>query len=248
MESVMVDEAGFTWSYGGVIRGRRDEKRMALMFTGGHFGEGAGTVLDTLEKHGVKGSFYFTGDFIQQEEHLPHIERMITSGHVVGPHGYAHLLYCPWDDRDKTLVTREEFAEDLKKNVLELSKLGVSCESMVWWIPPYEWYNNDISRWSDEEGHRLFNFTPGTLSHADYTEDDAKNYRSNQVIWDSIFKYEEKEPDGFNGFIMLIHIGAGPRRTEKFFDRLDELITELKRRGYSFATVPELLKDTPART
>jgi peptidoglycan/xylan/chitin deacetylase (PgdA/CDA1 family) len=241
----MIDESGFTWAHGGVIRGKRDEKVLSLVFTGGDFGEGTGAVLDALEKHRVPGSFYFTGDYLAKPEHGPHLERMLASGHVIGPHGHAHLLYCPWEDREKTLVTREEFASDLRRNVETLSRLGVNCESMLWWIPPYEWYNAEIARWSEEVGHRVFNFTPGTLSHADYTEDEAKNYRSNQVIWDSIFAYEAGQPDGLNGFMLLTHVGAGPRRTEKFFDRLDEMITKLRDLGYSFSSIPVLLSGAP---
>jgi len=142
----MIDEHGFTWAFGGVIRGKRDEKVMSLIFTGGDYGEGTEIVLDALEKHGIRGSFYFTGDFLKSPVHLEYIERMLAGGHVVGPHGHAHLLYAPWEDRSKTLVTQEEFSEDLRKNVEELSRLGVLCEDMVWWIPPYEWYNDDISR------------------------------------------------------------------------------------------------------
>jgi len=94
-------------------------------------------------------------------------------------------------------------------------------------------------------GHRIFNFTPGTVSHADYTEDYAPNYRSNQVIWDSIFNYEESSEDGFNGFMLLTHVGTSPKRTEKFYNRLEEMIVKLKERGYTFTTVPELLADVP---
>ena len=230
-----------TMSHGAVIRGPRDEKRLAILFTGGDFGEGFTSVLDTLEQEKVPGSFYFTGDFLRNEANLAALRRAIAEGHIIGPHSDAHLLYCPWEDRARTLVTREEFTADLLANTRRLAELGVSAEAMRWWIPPYEWYNEEIAQWSTEVAHRLFCFTPGTLSHADYTEDAAPNYRSNEVIWNSIVDFEAREPDGLNGFLLLIHVGAGPRRTEKFFTRLGALITHLKKRGYSFASVPELL-------
>jgi peptidoglycan/xylan/chitin deacetylase (PgdA/CDA1 family) len=236
---------GFTFSHGAVIRGRRTEKRMSLLFTGGDFGEGTHVVLDALARHGVRGSFYFTGDYLRAESNRTAIERAVAEGHVLGPHSDAHLLYAPWDDREKTLVTQEQFTADLRANTDALSRFGVVCEDMKWWIPPYEWYNAEIARWSREAGHRLFCFTPGTLSHADYTPDDAKNFRSNEVIWNSILEFEATKEDGLNGFLMLVHVGAGPGRTEKFFDRLDELITVLKERGYAFASVPELLEGAP---
>ncbi|MDK2972906.1 MAG: hypothetical protein PWP23_2661 [Candidatus Sumerlaeota bacterium] len=235
----------YTFSHGGVIRGPRNEKRLSLLFTGGDFGEGTHVVLDALAKHGVTGSFYFTGGYLRAEAHRSAIERAIAEGHILGPHSDAHLLYCPWDDREKTLVTREAFIADLRANTSALSRMGVVCEDMIWWIPPYEWYNAEIAQWSREAGHRLFCFTPGTLSHTDYTPDDAKNYRSNDTIWNSIFDYEKTEADGLNGFLLLTHVGAGDGRTEKFFNRLDAMITRLKELGYSFASVPQLLADAP---
>jgi len=233
----------YTFDHGAVTRGPRDAKILSLIFTGGGFGEGASVVLDSLEKHNIKGSFYLTGDFIRNPENYNVILRMVAEGHIVGPHSNNHLLYCPWDDRAKTLVTRDTFLNDLAENTEELKAFGVSDEAQRWWIPPYEWYNEEISQWAREAGRPIFNFTPGTLSHADYTEDDAPNYRSNEVIWDSIINGEAEEPSHLNGFILLMHLGAGEGRTEKFFNRLDALILWLKGRGYQFVTIPELLSD-----
>ncbi|MBC7893715.1 MAG: polysaccharide deacetylase family protein, partial [Sphingobacteriaceae bacterium] len=46
--------------------------------------------------------------------------------------------------------------------------------------------------------------------------------------------FERKTPLGLNGFVLLFHVSTDPRRTDKFYDRLDALLTELKRRGYGF--------------
>ena len=60
----------------------------------------------------------------------------------------------------------------------------------------------------------------------------GKGYYSSDFIYDKILKYEEE--NGMNGFILLSHIGATPKRPDKFYLRLDDLITELKQRGYQF--------------
>lgn len=235
----------YTMAHGAVVRGPRNAKRLSLLFTGGDFAEGTHVVLDALSKHRVRGSFYFTGGYLREPANRSAIDRAIAERHVLGPHGDAHLLYAPWEDRNKTLVSREVFLRDLEANVSALSLFGVNCEDMRWWIPPYEWYNAEIAGWSRDAGHPMFCFTPGTLSHADYTEDDAKNYRSNDAIWNSIFDFEKSQPDGLNGFLLLTHVGAGAKRTEKFFDRLDAMIARLKELGYGFASVPELLEQAP---
>jgi endoglucanase len=45
-----------------------------------------------------------------------------------------------------------------------------------------------------------------------------------------------------NGFILLIHIGTDPRRTDKLYNRLGNLIDTLRARGYSFARIDDLLR------
>lgn len=123
-----------------------------------------------------------------------------------------------------------------------MEQFGISKEDAHYYLPPYEWYNQTIAQWTDSLGLQLINMTHGTLSHADYTTPDMPNYRSSDVIYDSIMKYESSNPNGLNGFMLLIHIGTDPNRTDKFYMRLDELINDLKSKGYKFLKVDELLK------
>ena len=44
-------------------------------------------------------------------------------------------------------------------------------------------------------------------------------------------------PDGLNGHILLIHLGTSDLRSDKFYDRLDELIEKLLAKGYSFTAL-----------
>jgi peptidoglycan/xylan/chitin deacetylase (PgdA/CDA1 family) len=53
--------------------------------------------------------------------------------------------------------------------------------------------------------------------------------------------YEKKDKNGLNGFIMLTHIGTDPRRTDKFYNKMDSLVTELKAKGYKFVTINQLI-------
>src|ERR1700685_4531543 len=99
-------------SDGGIIRGPRNEKRLALVFTAHAFAEGGDTILRELAKHHAKASFFVTGDFLDNPKFQPLAKRIIKEGHYLGPHSDKHLLYCPWDGPKKTLVTREEFETD----------------------------------------------------------------------------------------------------------------------------------------
>jgi hypothetical protein len=67
-------------------------------------------------------------------------------------------------------------------------------------------------------------------------------YCSSKEVYNSIINYEANDSAGLNGFILLAHIGTDPKRTDKFYNRLDGLLTELSGRGYHFLKVNDLLK------
>jgi peptidoglycan/xylan/chitin deacetylase (PgdA/CDA1 family) len=236
-----------SWTFveGGVTRADTSHKRLALIFPGGDFGEGTTHILDTLASHGVKGSFFVTGDFLRKPEHHAPLKRMLADGHYLGPHSDRHPLYAPWEDRAKTLVTEEAFRVDLQKNIDDLKRLGALRDPRwpVYFIPPYEWYNADQVRWSRPMGVLLFNFTPGSGSNRDWAPEGHKSFVPSQKILDDIFAYEQKDPHGLNGFLLLLHLGS--QRRDKMHVLLGPLLDRLKQRGYSFARVDELLPLEP---
>jgi peptidoglycan/xylan/chitin deacetylase (PgdA/CDA1 family) len=215
---------------------------MSLVFTGGSFADGGEHIRRVLRDEGVKAAFFFTGDFYRTAAFEGVIRGLATDGHYLGAHSDRHLLYCPWDDREKTLVGQEEFRADLEANFREMERFGIRREAARLFIPPYEWYNRTIAAWAREMDLVLFNFTPGTSSNADYTTPSMPEYLSSQTIYDRILGYEAKDPHGLNGFILLIHIGTDPERTDKFYLKLGDLIGALKEKGYALVRLDELLR------
>lgn len=243
MRSRIPEKLNPAWTVvdGGVIRGDQSKKQLALVFTGGDFGEGTAHILDVLDHQRIKASFFVTGGFLRKPELRPLVKRAIADGHYVGPHSDQHPLYCPWDDREKSLVSENEFRADLQKNIGDLRALGALKDPSkpVYFIPPYEWYNADQSAWAKKMNVLLCNFTPGSGSNRDYAPENEKNFVPSQQIIDDILRHEAKDPHGLNGFILLLHLGAN--RKDKTFLLLEPLLTELKHRGYQFARIDELL-------
>lgn len=229
---------GFIYSHGGIIRGDSLQKNIALVFTGHEFADGANSITETLKKKKVKASFFLTGDFYNNPSYKKIVFVLKNDGHYLGAHSNKHLLYADWNKRDSLLVSKEEFKTDLLKNYAAMKKHGIT--KAPYFLPPYEWYNDSIAAWTKEMGLQLINFTPGTKSHADYTWPQLPNYKSSDEIYQSIISYEKQR--GLNGFILLLHIGTDDRRTDRFYLRLNELINELKKKGYSFKRVDNLLK------
>ncbi len=228
------DDTASIMKYGGIIRCDTTKKQIFLVFTGHEFADGGTTILKTLRNQKIKGSFFFTGDFYRNKNFSSIIKQLKKEGHYLGAHSDKHLLYAPWENRDSLLVDKTAFVNDLKNNYRELKNYGITPSAAQFFLPPYEWYNQSISDWTSEFGLQLVNFTAGTSSNADYTTPDMPNYLPSDSIVTRILRYEKVSSTGLNGFLLLSHIGTSEKRTDKFYLRLDGLITELKRRGYSF--------------
>jgi peptidoglycan/xylan/chitin deacetylase (PgdA/CDA1 family) len=226
---------------GAIVRGPVTGRRLALVFTAHEFAEGAPAILDTLVRHRARASFFLTGTFVRNPSHAAIIRRIAANGHYVGPHSDAHLLYCPWEGPKRTLVSRPTFAADLQRNYDALAPFGITRRSAPFFLPPYEWYNEEISAWTRELGLILICHTTGTRSNADYTGEGTPQFVPSQVIFDSILAREREDPHGLNGFILLLHLGAGPGRADLFHRRFGDLTDQLAARGYQFVGVDTLL-------
>ena len=234
--------AGPEYSKGGITRGDPEKKAVSFVFTGGYHGEGAEYILDVLQEKKVRGSFFLTGNYLRNQEFRAGIKRMVEEGHFVGAHSNNHPKYVASMDSKGTLISKHAFRTDLDKNFAELAKFGIEKRDANYFIPPYETYNETIVNWARAYGLILFNRTLGTRTHGDYTDPSMKTYYSSDRIMKFIWS-EEVKPQGLNGHMMLIHLGVGPKRKDKFYHRLGELIDQLRAKGYQIVSVPELLSD-----
>ena len=229
-------------SHGGIIRGNTTLKKIALVFTGDEFADGGNFIAKTLQQQNIHGSFFLTGNFYRNPKLQSIIKKLKANGNYLGSHSDKHLLYCDWGKRDSLLITHQQFTEDLESAYRELKQWDIDKKEAHYFLPPYEWYNDSIAAWTKEMDLQLVDFSPGTRSNADYTYPEMGiKYVSSDVIMNSILQYEQQSTNGLNGFILLIHIGTDPRRTDKFYDHLPALIQGLKKRGYEFVKISELL-------
>lgn len=227
-----------TYSLGANIRGDSTRKKIYLVFTGDEYADGGKKISKVLAQEKVKASFFLTGNFYRNPNFKSLIKKLKNDGHYLGPHSDKHLLYCDWNKRDSLLITKTGFETDLNNNYQAMAGFGISKEAAGYFLPPYEWYNQTIANWTKAQGLQLINFTPGTRANADYTYPEmGKSYRSSDEIYRSITTFNETKPNGLNGFILLLHIGTDARRNDKFYNRLAELITYLKKYDYKLARI-----------
>lgn len=74
---------------GGRFRFSSAEKRVWLTFDDGPIPEVTPWVLDTLDRYGVKATFFMVGENARRHPDL--LEEVIRRGHTVGNHTYHHL-------------------------------------------------------------------------------------------------------------------------------------------------------------
>lgn len=225
---------------GGIVRTNPDKKTICLVFTGHEYADGARKIMKALTKNNVKASFFLTGDFLRKRKFNSIIKKIKKEGHYIGAHSDQHLQYCQFENNKSLLIDKTLFTNDLKENYTELQKFGITKADAPFFIPPYELYNDSISLWCKNLGLCLVNFTPGTRSNADFSIPEMREkYFSSEEIYSQIMATEAKET--LNGHILLFHIGTDPRRTDKFYNRLNSLISELKNKGYCFTDLNDAL-------
>jgi len=232
----------FTYSHSAIIRGDSTKKEIALVFTADEFGEGLPAIRRTLHKQKIKAAFFFTGRFYRNKTFQKNIKQLNREGHYLGPHSDQHLLYCDWKKRDSLLVTKDSFITDIKQNINTMKAHGFAVLPHHYFIPPFEWWNDSIAMWSKTQDLTLVSFTPGIRTNADYTWPQMGTaYKSSEWIMNWIREYITNNPGKLNGAIILIHAGTDPRRKDKLYNRMRELIEYLKLNGYTLMRLDEML-------
>lgn len=159
------------------------------------------------------------------------IKEILKKGHYLGGHSDMHLQYAEWGSR-KSLVSTDSLLIDLRKNYDELNRWGVADDEAIYYLPPFEYYNAENVKDIESFGVEVINYTAGIRTPADYTTPDMKNYMSSQALIDQLYQYESEK--GLDGAIILLHPGTVKERTDKLYNRLDEIIVYLKSKGYIF--------------
>lgn len=73
-----------------------------------------------------------------------------------------------------------------------------------------------------------------------------RDFGSSREILDSIIDRDQRDEHGLSGFILLLHLSAGPGRADQFHARLGEWLDYLAAKGYQFVAVDQLLEPESA--
>ncbi|CAH0345178.1 delta-lactam-biosynthetic de-N-acetylase [Bacillus sp. CECT 9360] len=199
--------------YGAVYKGDSTKKDIYLTFDNGYENGYTGKVLDVLKKQHVPGAFFVTGHYLKTEPEL--VKRMAAEGHIVGNHSWHHP--------DMTGITTEKIRQELEM-VREKTEELTGQKTMNYLRPPRGVFSERTMAVAKEEGYlHIF----WSLAFKDWQIDQQKGAQ---------YSYNEVMRQIHPGAILLLHTVSKDNA-----DALDSIITDLKKQGYCFKTLDDLM-------
>lgn len=170
------------------------------------------SILDTLDKYNVKGTFFIIGSWVTyNEENVEKLKAIYERGNEVGNHSYKHLSF--------TKVDENTIKEELKKTD-EIINEYIGIKPKLFRFPSGD-YNAEAVRIVVSEGYIPIQWDVDSVDWKELGEDVEYNRVKNNV-----------KP----GSIVLFHNNA--KYTP---NNISNLLNDLKKEGYKFVTVSELL-------
>lgn len=133
-------------------KGTTQEKIVALTFDDGPDSIHTTQILDILNKHDVKASFFIIGKKAEQNEAL--IRRILEERHTIGNHSYSHDFFFD-------LFGRKKMEQDLLKTDEFIEK--ISGAKPAYFRPPYGVTNPTVAKVVKKLGHKAIGWSVRSL-------------------------------------------------------------------------------------
>jgi cellulose synthase/poly-beta-1,6-N-acetylglucosamine synthase-like glycosyltransferase/peptidoglycan/xylan/chitin deacetylase (PgdA/CDA1 family) len=207
---------------------RQDPKQLAITFDDGPIAEHTPQILDTLEAHGARATFFVLGQNALRE---PDIVRDISErGHGVGNHTFSH---------EKSVhATEERLIWELNSTnrVIE----SITGRSAILYRPPYLLDFDDkevrpvfseeaVWGWASAQGYVPVG---ADLDAHDWREESAEDIVANVT---ALLDEKDKNPQAAGRHVVLLHDSAATA------EALDEVLTLIESRGYEVVPLESLL-------
>ncbi|UUZ78993.1 polysaccharide deacetylase family protein [Paenibacillus sp. P26] len=194
-------------------------REVALTFDDGPDDEWTPKVLDVLKSLGVKATFFCVGQRIEQHPHV--FQRILREGHVAGNH--------TWDHPNLTKISIREVDAQIRRTDDIMFRLGKVRPALF--RPPYGALNEPVIREIMKLKDKIVFWNVDSLDWAKLT-----------AVQVSINILSHVRP----GSIILQHSAGGVGESlQDTVDSLPYTIRTLHREGYTFRTVPGLVRIAP---
>jgi len=229
------------------VRGSLNQSQIALTFDGGYLDNAASDILNILKQENIKATFFLTGIFLRKYPDV--VKQMVAEGHEIGNHTWTHPHLTTFAQNHKHITLNNITPEFIQQELLrtaELFKLVTNKQMAPLWRAPYGEHNEEIRLWAAQAGFRHVGWTMGRnweegMDTMDWVADkNSSAYHSADEIADKILSFGSDSQFGANGTIILMHLGT--LRTDDYpHDKLPMIIDQLKKRGYIFVKLSDML-------
>lgn len=188
-----------------------DKKQVALTFDCAWGADDIDELLETLDQHGVKATFFMVGDWMRKYPEAA--KKIAEKGHDVASHSDKHPHV--------TEMGKEEIKKDIRfahNTIKEITGIDANL-----YRAPYGEYNDTVVEAAKESGYYIIQWDVDSL--------DWKNYGKQEMI-DRVLKHKNLSP----GSIILLH-----NATKYTKDALPTIIEGLKGKGYELVPVSQLI-------
>jgi peptidoglycan-N-acetylmuramic acid deacetylase len=200
--------------YGAFYKGDPNSKTLYLTFDSGYENGYMPKILKVLKKEKVPATFFVTGHFLESQHELA--KQMVNEGHIIGNHSWYHP--------DFTAISDERIREELKKVKVRTKEL-TGQKKMNYLRPPRGTFSERTLQIAKEEGYTHVFWS---LAYVDWNIHQQKGA---QYAYDNIMK--QVHP----GCILLLHSISKDNA-----DALQRAIKDLKKKGYKFKSLDDLMK------
>ncbi len=191
-----------------------EDKVIYLTFDAGYENGNIEKILDTMEKHNVKGAFFILENLIKRNTDL--VERMAGDGHIVCNHTARH--------KDMTKITDiNEFKTELE-NLEAVYKEYTGLDMAKYYRPPEGKFSKQNLEFAQKLGYKTI-FWSFAYADWDNNKQPGRDYAIKKITENT-----------HNGMVVLLHPTSATNA-----DVLDELITYWKQENYRFGTLDELV-------
>lgn len=206
-----------TFQFFGLIvpRVNTPEKVVALTFDDGPTPSATSEILKVLDEMNVKATFFVIG--AELEQNMSEGRKIVAAGHELGNHSYSHVRMI--------LVTPDFVQQEIERTDRLIREAGYSGE--INFRPPYGKKLLALPRYLAKTGRKTITWD---------VEPDSKP----EIARDATKIIEVARSRVQPGSIILLHV-MYPSRKESL-KAVGGIIESLRREGYHFVTVSELLR------
>lgn len=194
-----------------------DEKKVALTFNISWGEERLKPILNILEEKGVDhATFFISASWA--ERYPDHVKMIVEKGHSIGSHGYQYKNYTSWED--------EEVRKDMNRSRQVIADITGERPTLL--RPPNGLFDKRILTIAEASGYSIIHWSL-----------DSKDYQNPGV--DTIIEtvVSNVQP----GDVILFHASDSVKQTDR---ALPVIIDHLRKEGYSFSSVEDLIASTEA--